>query len=159
MAALIVAAFAWDLSARRTVQFPFAARDIAAGDPIDASAVRWREVPAGLFTLPALDGATANVAIAAGEPITAPTAGAAPLAPEGWWAIPVDLAPGAAPGDEVLLVVTDPPLTVPGVVVTAGSDDRYGLDSRSASVAVPAEAAAVVAAASRSGLVVAATRP
>lgn len=155
----MLAAFAWDLSAGRSVPFPFAARDIAAGEPIDDSAVRWRDVPAGLLTPPDLADAAARVPIPAGEPITASTSGTAAVAPDGWWAVPVDLAPGVVPGDEVLLVITDPPRTVPGIVISPGSADRFGLDARPASVAVPGEAAALVASASRSGLIVAATRP
>jgi hypothetical protein len=156
---LVVAAFAWDMARTRTEPYPFAARDLPAGAPIDAAAVRWRSVPTGLLDPPDLDAAAARVAIPAGDPITAATVGAPPAAPEGWWAVPVELAPGAVAGDEVLLVITDPPLTVPGIVLTPGSGDRYGLDAHPASVAVPGEAAALVAAASRSGLVVAATRP
>ena len=157
--ALVVAAFAWDLARSRTVPFPFAADPIAAGSPIEAAAVQWRGIPAGLLDVPDLTGATALVPIPAGDPITAAIIGPAPTTPDGWWAVPVDLGLHVAPGDEVLLVVADPPLTVPGVVLTPGSGDRFGLDSQPASVAVPGEAAAVVAAASRAGLVVAATRP
>lgn len=158
-AALVLTAFAWDLARARTEPFPFAAREIAAGTPIEASAVRWRKVPSGLFEAPDLGAASALVAIPSGDPITSAVVGEPPPAPEGWWAVPVDLAPGAAPGDEVLLVIADPPLTVPGIVLIPGSGDRFGIDARPASVAVPAEAAPVVAAASRAGLMVAATRP
>jgi SHS2 domain-containing protein len=146
---LVLAAFLWDLARAGTVPYPFAARDIAAGSPIDASSVRWRSMPGGLAEAPDLAGTSALVPIPAGEPITAATVGTPPRVPDGWWAVPIDLAPGVAPGDEVLLVVSDPPLTVPGIVVSPGSGDRYGLDARPASVAVPGEAAAVVAAAGR----------
>lgn len=158
-AALVAAAFMLDMAGARTVPFPFAAREIPAGAPIEAASVRWRGVPSDLLEAPDLTAATARVAIAAGEPITAATIGTVPAAPPGWWVVPVDLAPGAVAGDEVLLVITDPPLTVPGLVLTPGSGDRFGLDSRPASVAVPGEAAALVAAAASSGRVVAATRP
>ena len=65
----------------------------------------------------------------------------------------------AAAGDEVLLVVTDPPLTVRGVVVSAQQGDAYSLDYRPAVVAVPEESAAVVAAAAAAGTLVAAVAP
>jgi hypothetical protein len=73
--------------------------------------------------------------------------------------VPVTIGSQAAPGDPVLLVVTDPPTTISGIVVTAQRGDPYALDFRPATVAVPADAAALVAAASAKGLVVAAVRP
>jgi hypothetical protein len=59
----------------------------------------------------------------------------------------------------VLLVVTDPPLTVGGIVVSTQRGDPYSLDYRPALVAVPGEVAPVIAAAGRAGLLVTAVRP
>jgi hypothetical protein len=80
-------------------------------------------------------------------------------APEGWWEVPVAVGAHAAPGDEVLLVVLDPPLTVRGLVVSAQQGDAYSLGYRPAVVAVPEEAAALVAAAAAAGALVAAVAP
>jgi len=99
------------------------------------------------------------VDLAEGEPISASVVAAPATVPEGWWAIPIDVGPHAAPGDEVLLVVTDPPVTVAGVVVGAQRGDPYSLDYRPALVAVPGDMAAVVAAAEQAGVLVTATRP
>ena len=79
--------------------------------------------------------------------------------PDGWWGVPVAIGANAAAGDEVLLVVVDPPTTVIGLVITGQRGDPYSLDYRPASVAVPAEAAPLIAAASAQGTLVAAVRP
>jgi len=107
---------------------------------------------------PDLDGAVAAVDIEAGDPITRAAIAPTVSAPDGWWAVPIDIA-GAGPGATVLLVITDPPLTVLGLVIHAQAGDRLALDHQPALVAVPGEAAALVAAAERAGLLVAAVQP
>jgi hypothetical protein len=106
-----------------------------------------------------LAGAVAAVDVAAGDPLSESLIAPAVTLPDGWWAVPIEVGVGATPGDTVLLVVTDPPLTVPGLVIRAQGGDRLSLDYRPALIGVPGEAAAIVAAAERSGLLVAALRP
>ena len=60
--------------------------------------------------------------------------------PEGWWELTVAVGPNAAAGDDVMLVIVEPPATVPGLVVSPQQGDAYSLDYRPAVVAVPAEA-------------------
>ncbi|HSM01349.1 MAG TPA: SAF domain-containing protein [Acidimicrobiia bacterium] len=158
-ALLIVGAVVWDLRGASTEAHPFASQAIAAGSAITSGNVVWRSLPAGSFAIPDLVDRVAAVDLPAGEPITVSVLAAPATVPEGWWAVPIDIGPHAVPGDEVMLVITDPPVTVGGVVVGAQRGDPYSLDYRPALVAVPAEMAAVVAAASRAGLLVTATRP
>lgn len=158
-AILIVAAFAWDLRGSPTEPHPYAARAIAVGSEITAGDVVWRRLPAASFVIPDLVGRIAAVDLPAGEPITASGLAPPTQVPNGWWAVPIEIGPHAVPGDEVMLVITDPPVTVGGVVVGAQRGDPYSLDYRPALVAVPAEMAPVVAAAARAGMLVTATRP
>jgi hypothetical protein len=65
----------------------------------------------------------------------------------------------ARAGDVVMLVVTDPPTTITGLVVSAQQGDPYSLDYRPAVLAVPGESAALVATAAASGALVAAVAP
>ena len=58
-----------------------------------------------------------------------------------------------------MLVVTDPFLSVGGVVIASQRGDAYSLDFRPALVAVPGESAAVIAAADRAGMLVTAVKP
>lgn len=97
--------------------------------------------------------------LAAGDPLTAPVLAAPVTIPPGWWAVPVDIGSRAGPGSSVLLVIVDPPLTVPGIVVSTQRGDRFAMDYSPAVVAVPGEAAPLVAAAERAGFLVTATRP
>ncbi len=156
---LVLGAFAWDLRGSATAPLPFAARAITAGDPVTAANVTWRRLPRGAFTAPDLSTAVAAVDIAAGEPISAAVLAGATAVPAGWWAIPIDVSPHAGPGDEVLLVVIDPPLTLPGIVIEAQRGDVTSLDHRPALVAVPGDQAPLVAAAEAAGLLVSAVRP
>jgi len=158
-AVLVLGAFAWDQRAPAAALHPFAARPVLAGEALDATAVAWREVPAGLLAAPDLDGVTAAVDLEAGDPLVAAVLRRGAAAPEGWWEVPVAVGAHAAAGDEVLLVVIDPPLTVRGLVVSAQHGDAYSLGYRPAVVAVPEEAAAVVAAAAAAGTLVAAVAP
>ncbi|MBN2112799.1 MAG: hypothetical protein JW785_01585 [Acidimicrobiia bacterium] len=158
-ALLVLGAFAWDRRAPALEPHPFAARDLQAGEALDASAVSWRETPAGLLPSPDLRGAAAAVDLAAGDPLVPALLRYGPEVPQGWWEIPVAIGPHAGPGDEVMLLVADPPVTVPGLVVTPQRGDAYSLDYRPAVVAVPAESAALVAAAAAAGTLVAAVAP
>lgn len=158
-ALLLLGAFAWDRRAPALEPQAFAARDLQAGEALDASAVSWREAPAGLLPSPNLQGASAAVDLAAGDPLVPAVLDYGPAIPQGWWKIPLAIGPHAGPGDEVMLLVADPPATVPGLVVSPQRGDTYSLDYRPAVVAVPAEAAALVAAAAAAGTLVAAVAP
>jgi len=156
---LVVGAAVWDISGDPTSLHPYLITDVAAGDAITDGDVEWREVPAGMVPAPDLTRPVAAVDLQTGDPLLDAVLRDSVTVPEGWWAVPVAVGANAGPGDEVLLMVTDPPSTVSGVVVTAQRGDPYSLDFRPASVAVPAEAAALVAAASAQGVLVAAVRP
>ena len=153
---LAIGALLWDLRAEPSEIRPFAARALAAGETPAASAVDWRRVPAGLLPETDLSGAVTAVPVAAGEPLV-PGLFRSPIrAPEGWWGLPVAIGSHAASGDTVLLLSTDPPLAVPGLVISAQRGDAYSLDYRPAVVAVAAEHTALVAAAAARGTLVAA---
>jgi hypothetical protein len=126
---------------------------------IEGLHVEWIDLPAD--ALPATDpiGSTAAVSIAAGEPITGAVLAGPVAAPDGWWTLPLAVGTLAAPGDEVMLVVVDPPLSVIGRVVEPQVGDPFDLDHRPAAVAVPPESAAVIAAAAQHDLLVTAIRP
>jgi hypothetical protein len=156
---LVLGALAWDLRSPAVELRPFASRPVRAGEALDASAVAWREVPAGLYAASAPEGALAAVDLAAGDPLVAAVLGRGAAVPPGWWEIAVAVGAHAAAGDEVMLVIVDPPTTVSGLVVSPQQGDAYSLDYRPAVVAVPAEAAALVAAAAAAGTLVAAVAP
>jgi hypothetical protein len=158
-ALLLFGALAWDLRAPAVEMRPFAARALRAGQAVDASAVEWREAPAGLLAAPDLDGATAAVDLAAGDPLVEAVLSRAVVVPPGWWKVPVAVGTYAADGDSVMLVVTNPPATVQGLVVSPQQGDAYSLDYRPAVVAVPGDSAALVAAAAAAGSLVAAVAP
>jgi len=158
-ALVVLGALAWDLRAPVAELRPFAAHPLRAGEALDASAVAWREVPAGLLATPDLEGAAAAVDLAAGDPLVAAVLRRGVAVPEGWWEIPVAVGAHAAPGDEVKLIIVDPPATVPGLVVGRQQGDAYSLDYRPAVVAVPGEAAALVAAAAAAGALLVAVAP
>ncbi len=158
-ALLLAGALAWDLRGPAVELRPFAAHALRSGEAVDASAVAWREVPAGLLPAPDLDGAAAAVDLAAGDPLVDAVLGRGVRVPEGWWEVPVAVGTHAAAGDSVMLVITDPPATVEGLVVSPQQGDAYSLDYRPAVVAVPAAAGALVAAAAADGSLVAAVAP
>lgn len=158
-ALLLLGALIWDLRPNPVEMRPFAARALAAGQTITAAEVEWRAVPAGLLEQVDLTGKTAAVNVPAGDPLVGAVLGTAVAVPDGWWQVPIDIGAGAAPGREVMLVVGEPPSTIRGLVVGAQQGDRYSLDFQPALVAVPAEAAALVATAARDGSLVAALAP
>lgn len=118
--------------------------------------VEWRPAR-GLPEPIDLDG-IASVDIPRGDPITASVVEVAVPFPEDWWLVSLDV-PGAGPGDEVLIVVTEPSLTIAGTVVEGQLGDRFSLDHRPATIALPQEMAPIVAAAADAGRVVTALRP
>ncbi len=158
-ALLLLGALAWDLRGPALEMRPFAARALPAGEALDASAVEWREVPAGLLPAPDLNGTTAAVDLAVGDPLVDAVLTRGAVVPPGWWKVPVAVGTYATAGDAVMLVLTDPPATVEGLVVSPQQGDAYSLDYRPAVVAVPAETAALVAAAAAAGSLVAAVAP
>jgi hypothetical protein len=156
---VVLGALAWDLRTTPTRLHPFAARPIEAGLALGSDDVEWREIPAGILTAPTLDGVVAAVDVAPGEPITAGVLSEPTVVPEGWVALPIDIGAHAPPGTEVLIIVVDPPGSVPGIVVSSQLGDPYSLNFSPAVVAVPADHAVVVAAASSRGRVTAAVVP
>ncbi|MCJ7725160.1 MAG: hypothetical protein MUP76_02055 [Acidimicrobiia bacterium] len=158
-AILVIGAAVWDLRPEPTDLHPFLITAVSAGESIEATALEWRTIPAGLMVAPDLTHPVAAVDLASGTPLVPEMLRAPIAAPEGWWEVPVAVGAHAAAGDHVMLVVVDPPTTVAGIVMTAQHGDPYSLDYRPASVAVPAESAPLIAAASAHGTVVAAVRP
>lgn len=155
---LILGAILWDVRGAATQRFPTAARDIPAGTMIDDTAVAWIHLPAGLLSVVDPMGSAASTDIDAGDLLVSSLLGSPVGAPPGWWMVPIAIGTLAAPGDEALLVVADPPLSVVGIVIEAQVGDPYDLDHRPAAVAVPPDAAPLVAAAEQEGLLVAAIR-
>ena len=158
-ALLVVGAILWDLRASGAEAYPFAARSIAAGAPLASADVVWRRLPAGAYPIPDLEAAVTAVDLAPGEPITAAVLAGPVAIPDGWWAVPMDVSSHAGAGDDVLLVIVDPPLTLPGIVIEPQVGDATSLDHRPALVAVPGSQAPLVAAAEAGGLLVTAVRP
>lgn len=158
-ALLLLGAAAWELRPRSTELHPYLIEPVESGDVIGEEAIEWREIPAGILPAPDLSSPVAAAPLPAGTPLLDPLLARPTLVPEGWWTVPVSVGEHARPGDVVLLIVVDPPSSVTGTVIEAQSGDPYSLDYRPAAVAVPADAAPLVAAAAREGLLVAAVRP
>lgn len=156
---LVLAALWWDLRSAATEPYPFAAQHIPSGGVFTDEVVEWRNLPAGVLPQPDLGAGAAAVAIEAGDPITPSLVSPSADVPDGWWAVPVDLPARSAVGTGVMLVVVEPPMSVPGIVVEAQRGDRFSLDYAPSLVAVPGEMAPLVAAAERAGMLVAATEP
>jgi len=156
---LIVTALAWDIRTAATEPFPTAARPITAGSRITDDAIAWIDLPQDRLPAPELSDATAARDIGTGEPLTPSLLVDSVTAPTDWWTVPIEIGTLSAPGDEVMLVIADPPLTTLGLVITAQKGDPFTLDYRPAAVAVPPGAAPVIAAAEREGLLITAVRP
>ena len=135
-AVLVVGAFLWDLRVPLPNRIRLQ-RAISAGARLGADDIVWRRLPEGAFTVPDLTTAVAAVDLEAGEPISAVVLAGPIVVPDGWWAIPIDVSSHAGPGDEVLLIVVDPPLTLSGIVIEPQVGDATSLDHRPALVAVP----------------------
>ena len=156
---LILAALAWDIRSAATELFPTAAHPIVAGAKITSDAILWIDLPQGRLPIPDLSEATAARNIAAGEPLTPSLLSGSVTAPPDWWTVPIEIGTLSAPGDEVMLVIAEPPLTARGVVIAAQTGDPFTLDYRPAAVAVPPGLAPVIAAAEREGILITAVRP
>ncbi|MBU1865463.1 MAG: hypothetical protein KKE89_03530 [Actinobacteria bacterium] len=158
-ALLVIGAAMWDLRPEPTTLHPYLITDVSAGDPIEDGDIEWRRVPAGLIAAPDLSAPIAATDLNSGQPLCDAMLRKPAVVPPGWWSVPVTVGSHAGAGDEVLLVVVDPPTTVVGIVVTPQRGDPYSLNYRPASVAVPAASAPLIAASSSSGTLVAAVRP
>lgn len=156
---LVLFALLWDLRSAATEPYPFAARTIPPGGAFTDEVIEWRSLPVGALPVPDLGAGAAAVAIGAGDPITPSMIAPAASVPEGWWAVPVDLPSRSAVGTGVMLVVVEPPMSIPGIVVATQRGDRFSLDYAPSLVAVPGDLAPLVAAAERAGMLVAATEP
>ncbi len=156
--ALLVGAFLWDLHGRAGAPFPVAARALAPGEHLDATAVAWRDLPRDLLPLPDLSDAVAAVPIAAGTPLTTGLVRPTPPAPAGWWEVPVPLPPSVAAGRAVRIVLLDSLVAVDGVVAVPADRDLFATEPTGL-VAVPGERAAAVAAAAAAGTIVVLLEP
>lgn len=157
-AAVVVAAFLWDLRGSSDILYPFAASAIAAGATITEAEVEWRRVPEGTMTLPDLSDPVAARDVPAGEPIVPSAVSDATTIPEGWWSISVPLPATAVPGARIHLVDTASGVEADGIVVAAGSDDLMSFDE-SGMAAVPPDVATLIAVAAREGTLVTLLEP
>jgi hypothetical protein len=155
-AALLIVTAAWmDLRPQPTFLQPFATVDLDPGTALDNTMIEWRSVPVGL--LPPLNDPQGVVLrqVAAGEPLVPSVLSTRRIpAPDGWWTMEVQLPSGAAPGQEVQLILlptgsNDLPRSVPGLVIApAPTDpDPLAIEPEPGLVAVPADLAAITAAA------------
>lgn len=146
---VLVGGLVIELRGGPTVPHPFVTEQIAVGETIDESKVRWEEVPTGLLApvhLPAI----ATRKILAGEPVPVSDDTADAGVPDGWWAVEVTLPAGTRPGMAVRLVT--PGAATEGVVVATHEGD-FG--EQSGLVAVPGpDADAIAVAALDASLVV-----
>lgn len=140
------------------MKYPVAASDIAAGAPISADVVDWIDLPADALPPVDLAGASAVRDIAVGEPIAASALAGPVVPPDEWWVVPIEVGSVALTGDEVMLVIVDPPLTAYGVVVSPQIGERFSVDFRAAAVAVPPDVAPAIASAARDGALTTAVR-
>ncbi len=151
---LIVATAAYmDLSGPAVESYPFVSDDAAEGE---SPQIEWRDVPAGVLPAPGDPGGRATASIVAGTPLVEALVDVGPLLPADWWAVSVDLAPGAVVGSDALLVL--PGLIVEGIVIDVGVADSFG-GAVQGLVAVAPEQAGEVAAAAASGSVTVLIRP
>jgi hypothetical protein len=156
-AALVAAALVWDVSERSTEPFPFAAAELSRGQAIVPDDVEWRQIPVGSLTQPHLEGATAAVAIAAGDPIVGSLISDASTVPLNSWAVPVPLPLGAVQGTSVNLVFSDG-TDVLGIIVQPATEDSLGFTTEGL-VAVEGVAANAVALAAANGDLVVLIQP
>ncbi len=151
MGVVLVAAFAVDLRDQRTERRPFAARDIALGEQVDG-AVEWKDVLAGRWEPVDTAGLVATTAIRRGEPIVASMLSSWSPPPDDWWSVEVDLPDSATVGRTARVAVTEPLLTVDGIVVAVADGGAFGA-SATGLVAIPPDSADAVARASALGRV------
>lgn len=153
-AALVAVSMAIELRPAPMVEHPFAAADLGRGEAVTSDSVEWHEVPEGLLQLPTLDaGAVLTTDVGGGEPLLPSQLATGRLAPADWWSVPVGLPPGLPAGALVQLVDTETGTATDGIVTASATDDPFAIDPAGL-VAVPAEAAAVVATAEAGGLLI-----
>lgn len=159
LAALIVlAAFVIEIKPAAEVGHPFTVRTIEAGQQISPADIEIRSIPAGLLP-PVTSLGYATHPIGAGEPLTAGAVTSFPPPPQDWWLVTVPLPVRAVPGAPARIVTTGaPPIVVDAIVATPGATDDFG-GRVLGSVAVPPDAASVVARAAADGSLVVLTRP
>lgn len=144
MALLVALALFIDLRGRGTAARPFAAVDIAAGAPIGAEQVEWRNVPGDLLPFTDFEGSVAAHHIERGDPLTPSALAQHSPPPDGWWTIELPLPESATVGRRARVVAADPPLATDAVVVSVAGGGAFDA-STSGLVAVPREYADAVA--------------
>lgn len=144
LAAAIAAAALWvELRPDPTVEHPFAAVDIEAGETVGPSNTTRVRVPAGVLPEVGSEGVAAR-RVVAGEPILPSVLGPdVDQAPAGWVVIEMPVPRGAGVGDEAVIVLADTGDVIDALIWSTTSDDP--LDSGSGSVAVAPGHAAKVA--------------
>lgn len=157
-AAIVVAAFVWDLHGSAESPYPFAAHAIPAGTRITDPDVEWRSLPVGAIAMPDLTRPVAAHDLVGGEPIVPSSITMTSPIPDGWWAVPVALPPGTPPGIRARLIGTDPVFETEGIVIAAAEQDLLSF-SEGGSVAVPPDHAATVALAARDGTLIVLLEP
>jgi hypothetical protein len=151
--AIVLLAGAVVVALRRppTVDFPFAALDIAAGEAVSSGMIELRPIPAGFLPPSNPIGGRALVPIAAGRPLTEEVLSHATAVPVGWWALELPVPAGLTAGSRVQVVISpiqsEAVVSVPGVATASGGDNELG--ESTAMVAVPGAQAALVAVAAR----------
>lgn len=150
--AMIAVAVAVDLGDRRLERAPFAARDIARGDAVRETSIRWRDVPVGLMSTDVPNDAVAVRDIAEGEPITAGAVTGHRPPPDGWWTLELEVPDAATGGRRARVVVSDPLLAADAIVVSVSSGGRFG-SGATGLVAVPPDVADQIARAATQGRV------
>jgi len=141
--AIVLAAFAWDLSGRQTAQYPFAAADLARGTALSEDTIEWKTAPSRFFLIPDLSDATASTAIAKGDPITRSVLSPSISIPDGWWSVPIALPQVTVAGATIRVVLPNGD-GVSGVVVQPATSDNFG-SLETATVAFPGGVAELVA--------------
>ena len=150
-AALVITAVWLDVRPQPTVSHPYAAVALTDGTLIEETMIDWRTIPADVLPDPGNPIGMVSRRVATGEPLVPSAVSRTRIvAPEGWWTLETRLPQGARPGQSVhiiLLGVGDVPQAIPGIVVAAPTTDALALEDVPGLVAVPAESAAVAAAA------------
>lgn len=151
-ALIILGALYLDLRPAPEVDHPFLTTGVPAGAMIGPADVEWRSIPSG--TLPAVEPAGVAVAdLPAGTPLVAALLMTAPSIPDGWFALEIPVPDLATPGSPVRIVVDAETWTDAVVIALAPESNDFLGQGNNALVAVPGDAAAIVAEATRTGSV------
>jgi len=152
VATLIAGVALWvEMRPDPSLDHPFAAQTITAGEQVDESNTEMRPVPSGLLE-PVSPGEIAVRDITQGEPVLASdVAPPGRVVPVGWWSVSVEVPPGATRGEIVRLVMLDTGMVIDGVVATPAATDALG--STVGAVAVHPDQAGEVAASAVNGRV------